>query len=205
MVAVVNVRASVLSAAGCCGYWVSERKTLVSLRIFGEVTARPDGGCCSCTRVHHICMKSREYLNAVHPARWIGRSSCTRALAHPTYISLTFFVWAPLRRFLYEPVVKGDKLLRIQAACDNILLPVFLGECDIQSWIAANCAMKSVVVVTFCTFVVAVLLIPKCLIIVIVCQCYLCTIKVFPANYVWRLQSRFETSFLPLKKTLRAI
>jgi len=107
---------------------------------------------------------------------------------------------------LYEPVVQGgDKLLRIQAAYDSTILPVFSGECHIQSWIAASYAMKSVVVVTFCTFVVAALLKLKCLIIVIVCQCYLCTIKVFPANYVWRLQSRFETSFLPLKKTLQAI
>ena len=45
MVAVVNARAAVLATALCCGYWVSERKTLVSLRLFGEVTARPDGGC----------------------------------------------------------------------------------------------------------------------------------------------------------------
>lgn len=136
---------------------------------------------------------------------WAQRLLCESA--RPTNINLPhFFVWALLKRFLYEPVVEGgDKLLRIQAACDSIIIPVFSGECDIQSWIAASCAMKSVVVVTYCTFVVAVLLILKCLIILIVCQCYLCTIKVFPANYVWRLQSRFETSFLPLKKTLQAI
>jgi hypothetical protein len=88
-------------------------------------------------------------------------------------------------------------------SCDSVILLVFLGECDIKSWNPAGCAMKSVVIVTFCTFVVVVLFILKCLIIIIVCQCYLCTITVFPANYVWRLQSRFETSFLPLKKTLQ--
>jgi hypothetical protein len=39
----------------------------------------------------------------------------------------------------------------------------------------------------------------KCLII-IPCQCYLYTITVSSINYVRVLQSRFETSFLPLKK-----
>jgi hypothetical protein len=94
---------------------------------------------------------------------------------------------------------------RIQRACDNIRQLVFSRNCDSHSWMAAGSAMKSVVVVTFCTFVVVALLMLTCLILVILCQCYLCAIKVSPANYVWPLQSRFETSFLPLKKALQAI
>jgi hypothetical protein len=44
----------------------------------------------------------------------------------------------------------------------------------------------------------------KCLIIIL-CQCYLYTITMSSINYVSILQSRSETSFLPLKKALSAI
>jgi hypothetical protein len=126
--------------------------------------------------------------------------------ACPPPLNLHLFVWAFPRCLVYETAVEGgDDLPRIQAACDSVRQLdnlYFRANATVMHRCGLCIAVGGRHFVRICC---CCLLMLKCLIIAILCQCYLWSIKVSPANYVWSLQSRSETSFLSLKKALQAI
>jgi hypothetical protein len=143
-----------------------------------------------------------------YPARWIGCGGTFFWPARsPDLNPLDFYVWGHLRCLVYETTAEreDDLLPRIQAAYENIRHTRYFR-------VSATVRGESLRVVQWSRWsslwtaavVVAVLML-KCLIIIILCQCYLCTIKISSINYERDLQSRFETSFLPSKKALSTV
>jgi hypothetical protein len=152
----------------------------------------------------HFSMYAREYMNAVFPARWSFFFWPARS---PDLNPLDFFVWGHPRCLIFEtPVEREDDLLpRIQAACDNIRQDTryFRASATVNGASLRVVQWSRLLSLWTAAVVVAVLKL-KCLIIIL-CQCYLYTITMSSINYVRVLQSRFETSFLPLKKALSAV
>jgi hypothetical protein len=156
-------------------------------------------GCTSCTtglQLISACTHEKTwtmfYLRG-GPFFWPARS--------PDLNPLDFFVWGHLRCLVYETPVGARRwsaqdpgsmwqlmaetwYFRTSATVNGASLRVVQWSRWSSLWTAA--------------IVVAVFML-KCLIIML-CQCYLRTIKISSINYVRYLQSHSETSLLPLKK-----
>jgi hypothetical protein len=151
----------------------------------------------------NFSMYAREYLNTVFPARWSFFLSCL--LTRPKSPWLFRLGTSQMSRLRDSSRARRwstaqDAGSMWQRTTDTLYFrasgTVNGASLRVVQWSRWSSLWTAAVVV-------AVLML-KCLIIIL-CQCYLYTIAMSSINYVRVLQSRFETSFLPLKKALSTV
>jgi hypothetical protein len=125
-------------------------------------------------------------------------------LAYPTLNPIDFFVWVHVIYLVYARHQYSEMTFcpgsrqhatdtwwfRATATVNGASLRIVQWRRWSSLWTAA---------------VVAAVLMLKCQIVIMLCQCYLCAIKMSSINYIRGLQSHFETSLLPLKKAFSTV